>query len=272
MQRTPHPAAVAALAARLTDRDRVLLQALHTHRVMTTTQVGRLLFSGPHARNARRRLLLLHRLHAIVRFRPLAATGSAPAHWVLAPAGAHVLAQHHGTTVKDLGYTYATAIGVAASSRLRHIVGLTGCYVAFAHAARTTPGAELQRWRGETESARRWGRYIRPDAYLRWKQNGVVLDAFLEYDNGTETLARVEDKIAGYADLASATGLPSRLLFVAPGHTRERNLARTLDAHHTAEVPIHLSTHALLDGPGPARTVWRGTRDDTRKRLADLAT
>src|ERR1700730_19328362 len=84
------PQLAAALAARLTARDRWLLRMLHEHRVLTTTQITELAFGTTRAATAR--LLTLYTHQAIDRFRPLARTGSAPWHFVLGPAGAHVLA------------------------------------------------------------------------------------------------------------------------------------------------------------------------------------
>ena len=49
---------------------------------------------------------------------------------------------------------------------------------------------------------RRWGRYIRPDAYMRWCEADTELDVFWEYDTGTEPLTKVVRKMAGYGRLA----------------------------------------------------------------------
>ncbi|WP_280489259.1 replication-relaxation family protein, partial [Nocardia carnea] len=77
------------LAGRLTARDRWILRMLYEHRVLTTHQLAALAF--PTGRIARRRLLILHRCGGIDRFQPLRPSGSAPDHWVLAPAGAAVV-------------------------------------------------------------------------------------------------------------------------------------------------------------------------------------
>ena len=96
------PDLLAALAARLTGRDRWLLRMLHEHRVLTTTQIAQLAFGTTRAATAR--LLTLYQHQAVDRFRPLAPAGSAPWHFVLGPAGAHVLTAEDAITTAQLGY------------------------------------------------------------------------------------------------------------------------------------------------------------------------
>ncbi len=90
------PELAAALAARLTARDRWLLRMLHEHRVLTTTQITQLAFGTTRAATAR--LITLYQHRAVDRFRPLAPAGSAPLHFVLDEAGAAVLAAEDGIT------------------------------------------------------------------------------------------------------------------------------------------------------------------------------
>ena len=94
---TRSPGLLAALAARLTARDRWLLRMLHEHRVLTTTHITQLAFGTPRAATAR--LLALYQLRAIDRFRPLVPSGSAPLHFVLDEAGAYLLAAEDGITL-----------------------------------------------------------------------------------------------------------------------------------------------------------------------------
>ena len=68
------PQLAAALAARLTARDRWLLRMLCEHRVLTTAQVTQLAFGT--ARAATARMTTLYQYRAVDRFRPLAPAGS----------------------------------------------------------------------------------------------------------------------------------------------------------------------------------------------------
>ena len=119
------PALLAALAGRLTARDRWLLRMLLEHRVLTTTQITDLAYGGP--RRAALRLSELYRLRAVDRFRPLAAAGSSPYHWVLDQAGAEVLAAEDGVPLARLGYRRDRALDIAFSPRLAHTWGPTAC-------------------------------------------------------------------------------------------------------------------------------------------------
>lgn len=77
---SPDDAAV-ALAARLADRDREIVCALHEHRVLTVWQLRELFFDS--VERARKRLAVLHQLGVVDRFRPHRERGSHPCHYVL---------------------------------------------------------------------------------------------------------------------------------------------------------------------------------------------
>ncbi len=74
------PALVKAIEI-LTDRDRLLLQSLNTHRVLTTEQIMQLFFRNP--TTTQHRLLRLRRRGLISRFRPWLPVGTAQSHWSL---------------------------------------------------------------------------------------------------------------------------------------------------------------------------------------------
>ena len=124
------PGLLAALAARLTARDRWLLRMLHEHRVLTTTQITQLAFGTTRAATAR--LLTLYQLRAVDRFRPLAASGSAPLHFVLDEAGACLLAAEDGITPGQLGYRRDRALAIALSAQLAHATGTNSVFCALA--------------------------------------------------------------------------------------------------------------------------------------------
>ena len=85
-------AAFAALASRLTDRDRRIALDCYEHRVLATEQLRRLHFRAE--RTARERLQELRELRVLASFRPAAhaGKGSAQNHWVLDEAGAIIVA------------------------------------------------------------------------------------------------------------------------------------------------------------------------------------
>ena len=227
------PELTAALAARLTARDRWLLRMICEHRVLTVGQVADLAFGT--VRAASRRMTTLYRHRAVDRFRPLAPAGSSPMHFVLDEAGAAVLAAEDGITPAQLGYRRDRALAIALSPRLAHDTGANGIFTALAAAARASSGqASLECWWSERRCAAAWGDHARPDGYGRWREQSpgggppAVADFFLEYDTGTEDLPRLIAKLAGYAALAARTGIATPVLFWVPSPAREAALRARL--------------------------------------------
>jgi hypothetical protein len=244
----------------LTERDTRIFRALHTHRVLTTPQIGELFFNGTYSRAAQRRLLKLAERDTVDRFVPRQGHWNAPYHWTLALEGARILAGRQGLTPQQIGYRPDAQRRMRISSQLPHTTGLAQSYVAFATNARATQGVSLQRWWSQALCRVNWGRHVRPDAYLRWRQNDTDVDAFIEYDTGTEPLARVAAKISRYRDLAEETQLRSPVLFIVTGPKRLTNLCRVLDVGG-GWVPVHVTTLDQLTYPGPARPIWRRAGD-----------
>jgi hypothetical protein len=281
------PALTAALAARLTARDRWLLRMICEHRVLTTSHITQLAFGTTRAATAR--MTTLYQYRAVDRFRPLAPAGSSPLHFVLDEAGAMLLAAEDGITTADLGYRRDRSMAIALSPRLAHDTGANGIFTALAAAARASGGqAELECWWSERRCAAAWGDHAHPDGYGRWReqppgQPPAVTDFFLEYDTGTEPLTRLIAKLAGYAALAARTGITTPVLFWLPSPRREAALhARlagppppgTRNAASAAQIPgVPVATAAPgTSSQGPAGAAWLPAgRPGPRRRLAQLA-
>jgi hypothetical protein len=257
------------LAARLTRRDRELIRLLRDHRVLTTHQVAELAY-GCESR-ARHRMLALARMGVVERFRPLLPAGSAPLHYVLGEVGARVLAAEQDITLAELGYRRDRVLGIAYSPQLAHTVGVNGLFTALVAAARRHPQARLAAWWPEHRCAATWGQYARPDAYGRWQEDGASIDFFVEYDTGTEPLAKVASKLAGYAELASATGITTAVLVWTLSPSREARLHRHM---RSSPVPVATATpRATPDsgGWGPAGPAWLPVGEPgARARLIEL--
>lgn len=278
----------ARLAARLTARDKWIIRMLHEHRVLTTTQVTACAF--PSQRAAEQRLLELFRWSVVSRFRPPAVIGSAPMYYVLGPAGASVLAAEHGLDVKDLGYRHDRELGRAYSMTLAHTVGVNDWFAALVADARRHPdtpqGRAVGAWWSEHRCARHFGDLVRPDGYGRWHAEGGAVEFFLEFDFGTEALAVVAGKLAGYARLAASTGITTPVLVWLPTARREAAARRVLarawqELDEPGGVPLataaaDLLHHDALDA-SPAEPVWlplgpasSGDRDGVRRTLHRL--
>lgn len=249
---------IADLAERLTPRDAEILDAVWEHRVLTTDQLTAIFFPSVH--RARHRLLDLHELRALDRFRPWAPTGSRPWHWILGTTGAHHLAAQRGITPAELRYRPDSASAIALSSRLNHQVGVNEFFAQLhATARRRADGSAVAEWWPERRCTALWGDLARPDAYGRWTEptptgRPDTIDFFLEHDTGTETLARVVAKLEGYTALAEATGITTPVLFWLPNSTREANLRKLLTSN---DAPTATAVHTPATAPdGPAGPVW----------------
>ncbi|MFE3196313.1 replication-relaxation family protein [Nocardia sp. NPDC059240] len=254
----------ARLAVCLTMRDRWILRMCHEHRVLTSPQLAALAFTG-HIDLARHRLAKLHRYGVLDRFRPLRSRGSAPTHWVLAAAGAAVLAAEAGLDVTDLRFRADRALAIAHSLHLAHAVGVSEWFTTLTAAALTEPDARVVAWWSQTRCQALWGDLARPDAYGRYTHTGTGLDFFLEYDLGTMALATVAAKLLGYGELARTTAVITPVLLWVPTGAREAAARKALHDTWTrlpdpTAVPVATAAADLLDTtaahPGPADRVW----------------
>lgn len=220
---------------------------------------------GASLRRVQRRILTLHRAEIVDRFRPVLPRplGTAPWHYLLGPTGAAALAAMHGHTVAQIGYRgRARALAIADRATLGHDVATHDVVTGLAAAGTV----ELTSWWSAARCARSFGTHVRPDAYL-CLTSGVPgragwWETFLEYDTGTETLARLAGKLTGYHDLAAATGLvtPVSIWLARPGRepTARHALTTTLAGLARPDlVPVYTATPAAA-GPrsSAADRVW----------------
>jgi hypothetical protein len=238
--------------------------------VLTSHQITALAF--PSFRSGRMRLRELYLWGVVDRFQPFVTVGTAPMHYVLAPAGAAVLAAENGLDAKELGYRHDRVFGVAHSLRLAHTIGVNEWFTALVDRARyphASEQAELVAWWSETRCARHFGDLIKPDGYGRWRSSGQHGDRqvewFLEYDFGTEPLSKVAGKLAGYDALAQATGITTPLLVWLPTSRREAAARRLLakawrELDDPRSVPVATAAAELLNPdathPSPADEIW----------------
>jgi len=256
---------VASVARRLTPRDRLLCRTLFDHRVLTTEQVTDLCFDN--LTTARHRLTALYDLRVLDRFRPFRPVGSHPYHYLLDTLGMEIVAAERGIEVPRPGLHHSRALALADSQRLAHLLGINGLFCSLARWARRVEDAELAEWWSERRCAVEWGEVVRPDSFGTLRQGTRVVEFFVELDRGTETLARLADKLTGYAELIRATGWTSQVCFWFPSPGREAEGRRVL-TH--PEVPVATGTGGLGDGPGGPVWLPVGTTGP-RRHLIDLA-
>lgn len=214
---------VVGLGSRLTDRDRQIALDCYEHHVLTTVQLQRLHFTG--ARTARARLETLHRLRVLDRFRPPVphGTGSAPYHWILDEAGAHVVAEQYGIERRELKWRRSTALALADSAKLHHHIAINEFFSRLAHDATAHDGA-LAEWYGERSIHRLFNGTVWPDGYgVLTLPNRPPLHFLLELDRATEPAPQLRQKALHYAKTIPRSALARHrpiVVLAVPNHAR----------------------------------------------------
>jgi Replication-relaxation len=257
---------LATLAGRLTAADRALVRLLADHQVLAVQHAADLLYGS--AQTARHRLLTLHQLRVVDRFRPLVplGAGSASYHYVLGEAGAQILAAERGVEAHQLGYRRDRALAIAHSPALPRLLAIAGFFAALAATARADPRAALLAWWSAQRCAQQWGELVQPEAYGRWRQAGTEVDFFLETpqpdhepphavpvasaDEETGWLQRLTNKLAGYADLTDGTQIRTLVLLWFPDPQLEAEARAYLPR---LRAPVFTGHHTPA---GPAGACW----------------
>jgi hypothetical protein len=254
------------LIERLTERDRLILRLLREHTVLTSSQIRDAAF--PSVRITERRMLRLYLLRAVDRVRPRV---YGEYHWILDDAGAEALAAELDVDVKALGWNQSRVLRtILHGQRCAHLVGVNGFFTALLRTARESGGrSNLASWWPEARCAAEGGRYVRPDAFGEWNEQGARVRFLLEYDRGTECSAQLLAKLPGYTRLAQATEGASRwwLLFRFHSERRELSVRRALERG----TPIrNIATAALAKEASAADCVWLPLADHRRRTLREL--
>lgn len=252
------------LVGRLTDRDRAICRLVWSHRVFSTDQLAAVFFDS--LRAGQQRLRVLAQLGVLERFRALHRTGSESWRYTLGPAGAALIALERGEDPPRPAAVRAHAGRLAAGVRTAHTLGVNGLFASLAGHARHHRECELVEWWSERRAGAEWGELVRPDGYGVWAEAGRAVGFFVEYDTGSEPLARVAAKLSGYSDVAVADGVARPVLFWLARPGREPALHQAI-----GRPPVPVATASV--GADPADAIWLpagGT--GTRRRLADLTT
>jgi Replication-relaxation len=242
-------AAFAALASRLTDRDRRIALDCYEHRVLATEQLRRLHFRA--ARTARERLQELRELRVLASFRPAQhpGQGSAQNHWVLDEAGALVVAAELGRERAELRWRAQAALAIASSSKLAHQLAVNEFFSRLTEEAREAGGA-LERWWGERRSRDALNGIATPDGYGRLRLPGEpAIELLLELDRGSEDHGRLREKARRYAKALPRSELRDPLvLLLLPSPERTARATETVAA---SAAPIVARTWTPKSGGSP---------------------
>jgi len=208
------------LTARVTLRDRELLDRLAQHEPLSTSEVCLLFFSG--ARACRGRLLKLEGQKLLARVYPSREWrgGATEALWFLSPHGRQMIGasarRPPGLSIPDLEHRRAAA----------------GFFLDLVRGSLDRPGEGLYRWLGEQQAQHGTGPTVRPDGYGRYLLPDGEITFYLEVDRGTETTKRVRDKLAAYQRALAADRNRDwgNILLVCESRRRLASLARCAPA------------------------------------------
>src|SRR3954452_5561231 len=138
-----------AIYPHITGRDRLLLQLLDDHQVLTTGQIHRMLFAA--RRTCQIRLNELAALGLVERFRfARDGGGSHPWHWTLGHNGHRFQAAAHDRPEPTLRTSRQAVQRLSATPHLAHLLRANEFFVRLSAHARQHPEARLERWWSET--------------------------------------------------------------------------------------------------------------------------
>jgi hypothetical protein len=255
------------LARHLTERDREVALCLYNQQVLLTDQLTLLFFSS--RRRAQDRLLFLYRQRVLDRFYPASnrGTGKPQAHWLLDEAGAHLVAASLDLDRKQLAWQRRE--DWRSHPQLAHRLEVNSFVTDLIAATLPDPTLGVGAWFGPRQAAARMGEKmrgtLRPDAELILTAPARPVDLLLEWDRGTETLERLEEKLRRYRaaerKLYEYPG-PRSILFVVAGRRRLDNLRKLCTDIGKGGWPILATTTSELRAVGPLACIWQRLDSD----------
>jgi hypothetical protein len=208
---------------RLRPRDLAILTAVHQYRYVDREQVQRLFFEGP--RRTQLRLLELRSHGLISGWRCLLQPGlyPRPSVYVLAAAGARLLAHRRNVDPRPLVARARHAR--ERNFRVMHDLEANSFFIDLAVASRDRAEEGLYHWLGEVACREGRAREGAPasDGWVRYLLPGGELVFDLEWDRGTEHRRRLRQKASSYVDFFRGRRGAHRhhVLFVVPNSARE---------------------------------------------------
>ena len=256
-------ASLLAIYPHITSRDRLLLQLLDDHQVLTTGQIHRMLFCA--RRTCQLRLAELAALGLLERFRfPRDGGGSQPWHWTLGYNGHRFQAAAHHRPEPTLRASRQLVQRLSANPHLTHRVLANEFFVRLTEHARRHPHTRLDRWWSEATTTKQY-RTITADGHGLFTVGNATVGFFLEADTGTEPLRRVAAKLDRYATLIRRGGPRYPVLFWLGSQPRQDHLHAALRGQ-PGTVRFATATH----DSDPAGPVWLPGDATGRVHLAEL--
>lgn len=255
-----------APANRLPRLGHQILRALYAHRLLSTTQVQRLLAPGGQRRWPMLVLAQLEERHLIAR---AGIAGSREFCWYLTPRGVRAT---EGPGVERR--PYRVTAGVAVGPLQAHTLATNAVGLSFVEAAAERGDeCDVTSWRNETAHRIDARTEVITDAVLEYTMftdtEAVYLVRFVEVDRGTTSVRQLVDKIAAYRRLAEYSGawrrhysrFPPIVVVMTGEETRleRRMLAFGAQAHGEVRrggLTVLVTTLAELEARGPFARIF----------------
>ncbi|MGH2362396.1 MAG: replication-relaxation family protein [bacterium] len=257
----------------LTDRDMAIIAAVADYRLLSRSQIQRLLGFGTVTRVNFRLQKLFHHGYLVRHFLPTL-KGSSQAIYALDRLGLPVAAERLG---KDAAALWRFKDKLSPFF-LAHELAVNDVRIAFELAARTHNDHQLVMWLSAEETKDRFffgtkWRTLTPDAFLCYRVGKQVLSAFVEVDQGTMPNRRFKEKVERYFAYDVSLrfterykGQRFRVVVVTDGPMRLANLKET--AAPVAQRYCWFTTLAELREHGPLANIWQVVGREGRSPLS----
>jgi len=233
----------------LMDRDKELLARVWEDRMLFTSQIGRIFFSGKTSANVRLRKLWENGCLDRYFLPTLMFHGSTEALYLLGRKGVDIAAVTLGVEraeiARGLSYLKQKVRTHSFLLSLDHILALADFRIALEEATRNNPNVSLEGWIPErmcedSYQCRRKGEQIsgkiRPDGYCQCRCEDKMYSFFIEVDLGTMSNKAIAHKVQRYLDYSKSGryerrfGVPFfRVLLATTSPQRMANLKQTTE-------------------------------------------
>ena len=269
----------------LMDRDRELLTRVWEDRMLFTSHIGRIFFSGKTSANVRLRKLWENGYLDRYFLPTLMFHGSTEALYLLGRKGVDIVAVTLGMErteiARGLSHLKRKVRTHSFLLSLDHILAVANFRAALEEATRNNPDVSLEGWIPERmceDSYQRWrdgeqtSGKIRPDGYCQCRYREKMYSFFIEVDLGTMSNKAIAHKVQRYLDYSKSGryekrfGVPFfRVLMATTSPQRMANLKQT-----TEELTDSIFWFTILDKVWQGRLfdrIWLRTGQSGRHKL-----
>ncbi|MFN2613299.1 MAG: replication-relaxation family protein [Actinomycetota bacterium] len=256
-----------SLSQHITARDVQILHLIREHRFLDIHQLTDVFFDSYSV--ARRRMLILStELEVVDRFRPRVYRGSSPFHYVLAEAGARIIAADRGIEYRDLRFRTEDLDGLPWNPKRRHTSATNSFFAKLIRTCRSHPPYAVLEWINEASCKQRWPETAEPDGFCYMETPVGPICFAVEIDRGTESPGKVAAKLLRYASLALAEAKPDLLAFSFPDPERETAVRKRL---YPVRGLYTVTTSVDRHEQDPIGNNWLPIGSETRLSFGDLA-